>query len=224
MQLHWFGHVARMPESRNPRMVWEARYKGRRTRGRPRTKWQDNIQNALLEKGVDWRQALSRAQDRKRWQALCQTSTPDGSRGSTKWSEVSLWRPEDTIFSSIVILLTQCFNYEQFLTCTWSTVFACVTAWAVISLPAYNLHWYKIHKMLLLNKDYLFRTCGLLDIYCTIYHTCAICNHLWNNNNHIKVYTIFGTFMVAINTSFPVVPNVLYELKDIESLLKFFII
>jgi hypothetical protein len=33
-----------------PRMAWEARYEGRRTRGRPRTKWQDNIQNALLEK------------------------------------------------------------------------------------------------------------------------------------------------------------------------------
>jgi hypothetical protein len=47
------GHVVRMPESRNPRMVWEARYKGRRTRGRPRTKWQDNIQNALLKKGMD---------------------------------------------------------------------------------------------------------------------------------------------------------------------------
>jgi hypothetical protein len=48
-----------------PRMAREARYKGRRTRGRPRTKWQDNNQNALLEKGVDWRQARSQAQDRK---------------------------------------------------------------------------------------------------------------------------------------------------------------
>jgi hypothetical protein len=57
MQLCWFGHVARMPESRYPCMAWEAQYDGRRTRGRPWTKWQDNIQNALLEKGVDWRQA-----------------------------------------------------------------------------------------------------------------------------------------------------------------------
>jgi hypothetical protein len=31
----------------------------------------DNIQNALLEKGVDWSQARSRAQDRKIWHALC---------------------------------------------------------------------------------------------------------------------------------------------------------
>jgi hypothetical protein len=84
LQLRWFGHVVRMPESRYPGMAWEARYEGRRTRGRPRTKWQDNIQNALLEKGVDWRQARSRAQDRNIRNALCQASTPDGRRGSTK--------------------------------------------------------------------------------------------------------------------------------------------
>jgi hypothetical protein len=50
MQLRRFGHVARMTESGYPRMAWEAGYEGRRTRDRPRTKWQDNIQNALLEK------------------------------------------------------------------------------------------------------------------------------------------------------------------------------
>jgi hypothetical protein len=70
MQLRWFGHVVRMPESRYPPMSWEARYEGRRTRGRPRTKWQDNIQNAMLEKGVDWGQARSGAQDRKIWHAF----------------------------------------------------------------------------------------------------------------------------------------------------------
>jgi hypothetical protein len=79
--------LVRMPESRYLRMAWEVRYEGRRTRGRPRTKWQDNFQNALLEKGVDWRQARTRAQDRKIWHALCQTSTPGGRRGST--SEVT---------------------------------------------------------------------------------------------------------------------------------------
>jgi hypothetical protein len=83
LQLRWFGHVVRMPEPRYPRMAWKAQYEGTRTRGRPRTKWQDNIQNALLEKGVDWRQARSRAQDRKIWHALCQTCTPDGRIGST---------------------------------------------------------------------------------------------------------------------------------------------
>jgi hypothetical protein len=58
---------------------------GRRTRGRPWTKWQDNIQNALLEKGVDWRQARSPAEDRKVRHALCRTlKTPDGRRRSTK--------------------------------------------------------------------------------------------------------------------------------------------
>jgi hypothetical protein len=84
MQLSWFGHVVRTLESRYPRMAWEARYEGRRTRGRPRTKCQDDIQNALLEKGVDWRQARSRVQERKMWHSVCQTSTPDGRRGSTK--------------------------------------------------------------------------------------------------------------------------------------------
>jgi hypothetical protein len=85
MQFRCFCHVVRKPESRHPRMAWEARYECTRTRGRPRTKWQDNnIQNALLKKGVDWRQARTRTQDREIWHALCQTSTPDGRRGSSK--------------------------------------------------------------------------------------------------------------------------------------------
>jgi hypothetical protein len=37
IQLRWFGHVARMPESRYPCMAWEAQYDGRRMRGRPWT-------------------------------------------------------------------------------------------------------------------------------------------------------------------------------------------
>jgi hypothetical protein len=107
MQLCWFGHVVRVPESRYPCMAWEARYEGRRTRGRLRTKWQDSIQSALLEKGVDWRQARSRAQDRKRWHSLCQTSTCDGRRGLTKWSEVDVkfLNQQISLYATVVAMI-----------------------------------------------------------------------------------------------------------------------
>ncbi|KAF6215611.1 hypothetical protein GE061_010367 [Apolygus lucorum] len=83
-QLRWFGHVVRMPDSRYPRRAWEARYSGRRSRGRPRIKWEDNVQRALGERGVSWRHARSKANNKKEWRALCKTSTPQGTRGPTK--------------------------------------------------------------------------------------------------------------------------------------------
>jgi hypothetical protein len=37
--------------------AFEARPEGRKKRGRPRVKWEENVRRGLQERGVDWRQA-----------------------------------------------------------------------------------------------------------------------------------------------------------------------
>ncbi|KAF6212004.1 hypothetical protein GE061_012522 [Apolygus lucorum] len=70
-QLRWFGHVVRMPDHRQPRMAWEARFPGRRSIGRPRRRWEENVQDSLQARGVQWGRARALAEDRKGWSALC---------------------------------------------------------------------------------------------------------------------------------------------------------
>jgi len=44
-QLRWLGHVSRMPQERLPKQVLLAKVKGKRPVGRPRTRWQDYIED-----------------------------------------------------------------------------------------------------------------------------------------------------------------------------------
>jgi hypothetical protein len=69
-RMRWAGHVARMGERRNAYRLLVGKPRGRRTLGRPRRRWVDNIRIDLGEVGwgdVDW---IGLAQDRSRWRAL----------------------------------------------------------------------------------------------------------------------------------------------------------
>jgi len=69
-RMRWAGHVARMREGRGVYRVLVGRPEGRRPLGRPRRRWEDNIEMDLGEVGcgcVDW---MELAQDRDRWRAL----------------------------------------------------------------------------------------------------------------------------------------------------------
>jgi hypothetical protein len=69
-RMRWAGHVARTWEGRGVYRVLMGRPEGRRTLGRPRRRWEDNIKMDLREVGcgcVDWMEV---AQDRDRWRAL----------------------------------------------------------------------------------------------------------------------------------------------------------
>jgi len=64
------GHVAHMVDGRGVYRVLVGKPEGRRTLGRPRSRWEDNIRIYLREVGcgcVDW---MDLAQDRERWPAL----------------------------------------------------------------------------------------------------------------------------------------------------------
>jgi hypothetical protein len=56
-RMRWAGHVARMGEKINVYRLLVGKPKGKRSLGRPRRKWVDNIKMDLLEiglGGVDW--------------------------------------------------------------------------------------------------------------------------------------------------------------------------
>jgi len=69
-RMRWAGHVARMGESRGLYRVLVGKPEGKRSLGRPRLRWEDNIKMDLQEVecgGMDW---IEVAQVRDRWRAL----------------------------------------------------------------------------------------------------------------------------------------------------------
>jgi hypothetical protein len=71
--MRWTGHVARMGEVRGAYNILVRRPEWRRPLGRPRRKWEDNIEMNLGKIGfgdADW---IDLAQDRDRWRTLVNT-------------------------------------------------------------------------------------------------------------------------------------------------------
>ena len=68
--MRWAGHVARMGERRGVYRVLVGKPEGKRSLGRTRCRWEDNIKMDLQEVGgrsTDW---IELAQDRDRWRAF----------------------------------------------------------------------------------------------------------------------------------------------------------
>jgi hypothetical protein len=69
-RMRWAGHVERMGEKRNTYRLLVGKPEGKRSQGRPRRRWVDDIRMDLGEVGwgdVDW---IGLAKDRNRWRAL----------------------------------------------------------------------------------------------------------------------------------------------------------
>jgi hypothetical protein len=69
-RMRWAGHVARMGGERGVYRGLVRKLEGKRSLGRPRLRWEDNIKIGLQEVGcgvMDW---IELAQDRDRWRAL----------------------------------------------------------------------------------------------------------------------------------------------------------
>jgi hypothetical protein len=68
--MRWAGNVARIGEKRNAYRILVGKPEGKRSLGRRRRKWEDNIKMDLREigwVGMDW---IDLAQDRDQWRAL----------------------------------------------------------------------------------------------------------------------------------------------------------
>jgi hypothetical protein len=70
-RMRWAGHVARMGEERNVYKVLMGKPEGKRPLGRPRRRWEDEMDLREIGWGsVDW---IQLAQDRDRWRVLVNT-------------------------------------------------------------------------------------------------------------------------------------------------------
>jgi hypothetical protein len=69
-RMRWEGNVARKGEIRNSYSNFVGKPEGKRSLGRRRYRWEDNIKMSLRETGwgiVDW---MHLAQDRDKWQTV----------------------------------------------------------------------------------------------------------------------------------------------------------
>ena len=69
-RMRWAGHVARMGEERGVYRVLLGKPEGRRSLGRPRRRWVDNIRMDLQEVECGYMDWIVLAQDRDRWRKL----------------------------------------------------------------------------------------------------------------------------------------------------------
>jgi hypothetical protein len=72
-RLSWAGHVARMGEGRGVYKVLVGRPEGKRSLGRPRRRWEDNIKMDVREIWIDEAKWIHLAQDKVQWRAFVNT-------------------------------------------------------------------------------------------------------------------------------------------------------
>ena len=68
--MRWAWHVARMGEGRGVHRVLVGKPEGKRSMGRPRRKWEDNIKMDLQKLGGTYGDWMELSQDRDGWRAL----------------------------------------------------------------------------------------------------------------------------------------------------------
>ena len=69
-RISWVRHVERMEDGRMLKSVMREKIYTRRKRGRPKSRWLDDVQEDLREMGIEgWRR---KAQDRDQWRRIAQ--------------------------------------------------------------------------------------------------------------------------------------------------------
>ena len=76
-RVKWFGHLTRMPTDQPALRAYTQRYSGRKARGRPRTRWVDNLRNTFNTQGISMTEANRLAAERN----LFLPTTPTGTSG-----------------------------------------------------------------------------------------------------------------------------------------------
>ena len=69
-KLRWADHVARMEECRSTFKILIGKLTGKRSLGKPRRRWEDNIRMDLEEIVINAGNWVDSAQDRNYWRAL----------------------------------------------------------------------------------------------------------------------------------------------------------
>src|SRR6218665_1960308 len=74
-RLQWFGHVERMEEKRLPNAALHGHVEGKRSRGRQRKTWMDNVREDLKEKNIDLTRIGEATRNREVWRNLVRASS-----------------------------------------------------------------------------------------------------------------------------------------------------
>jgi len=69
-RMRWAEHVSRMGEERGAYRVFLGKPEGKRTLGRPRCRWVDNIRMDLQEVGCGYMDWIGLVQDKNSWRTL----------------------------------------------------------------------------------------------------------------------------------------------------------
>jgi hypothetical protein len=80
-RMRWAGHIALMGEMRNAHKILVRTPEGKRSCGRTRRRWEDNIKMEFMEIGWEGVDRMYLAEDMDRWRALVNTA-------------VNLWVPK----------------------------------------------------------------------------------------------------------------------------------
>ena len=62
-RLQWYGHVKRMPEQILPKLIMDWIPIERKKKGRPRKTWMEDVQEAMIVRGLEADQCM----DREEW-------------------------------------------------------------------------------------------------------------------------------------------------------------
>ena len=93
-RLQWFGHVERMKTDRLPVKALHTTIEGKRSRGRQRKRWIDNLTADIKETGSCMQMAKELVHNRKEWRSLTiQPHVNDGRekrRSSQRWGTLDL--------------------------------------------------------------------------------------------------------------------------------------
>lgn len=66
-QLRWFGHLSRMENNRQTKIIWQTKTNIKRQRGRPRRRWDETIAEILKKRNRSWQEAKALAKNKKGW-------------------------------------------------------------------------------------------------------------------------------------------------------------
>ena len=78
-QLRWYGHLRRREPENRAKSLMDWRPNQKRPRGRPRTRWIDNIKNIIAREGIGMEEAEHQSQDRASWKRFVKNLSTDRS-------------------------------------------------------------------------------------------------------------------------------------------------
>ena len=77
-RIRWFGHVMSMQDTRLPKKIFTLELTGRRSIGRARTRWRDQVKQDLERRGLSWTDVTRKSlwNDREHWRRISNTRPP----------------------------------------------------------------------------------------------------------------------------------------------------